>query len=171
MATHLDSFKNSMRAGLFRRTQSHVLVVDPAIHSMGGHHYVAMERLCFELHRLSTQFTCLGSTFADEQTRKNLPVRPCFSETIYGRTDWTMAEFRRRAELMAGELTRAIKWQRPNLVVLPTCDQVVAYALALAIRRSWRPWRPKVLLWSLFPPAPDWVREEYAEALKHFVRP
>jgi glycosyltransferase involved in cell wall biosynthesis len=149
---------------LLPRLQSHVLIVDPAIHSLGGHHYVAVERLDHEIRGLSLRFTCLGSRNVDVHTRKELRVRPCFSETIYGRTDWTVTEFRRRAEAMANELMSAVRWRRPKLVVLPTCDQVVAYAVALASKRSWTGWRPTVLLWLLFPPDSDRVREEYKQA-------
>lgn len=140
-----------------------MLIVDPAIRSLGGHHYVAMQRLHRELHDMSLSFRALGSAQVDLHIRKELGVRPCFSETIYGRTIWTGSEFRRRAEAMAKELMRAVRWRRPDLVVVPTCDQVIALALGLALKRLWIRWRPKILLWLLFPPESDGVADEYRE--------
>ena len=141
-----------------------VLIVDPAIHSLGGHHFVAMERLSLELDELSVPYRSLGASSVDSRVRKALGVSRCFSESIYGRTDWTKAEFRRRAKAMARDLARCVRWHRPNLVILPTCDQVLALALALAVNKAWSSWRPNVLLWLLFPPDRPGALEEYREA-------
>lgn len=153
-----------MVSRLLSKATPHVLIVDPAIHSLGGHHYVAMERLTTELDELSVSYGCLGAASVDIRVREALGVNRCFSESIYGRTDWTMPEFQRRAKAMARDLARKVRWRRPDLVILPTCDQVLTLALALAINNAWRRWRPNVLLWLLFPPDQPGALAEYREA-------
>lgn len=130
------------------------LIVDPAIHSMGGHHYTAMLRLSSDLDGLSIPHICLGARSAEEEVCAAFDLRRCFSESIYGRSDWTRVEFHRRAQSMARDLARAVRWQwpRPDLLVLPSCDQVLALGLAKALARSAVRWRPRVVLWLLFPP-------------------
>lgn len=121
---------------------------------MGGHHYTAMLRLSSDLDGLSIPHTCLGARSAEEDVCAAFDLRRCFSESIYGRSDWTRAELHRRAQSMARDLSRAVRWQwpRPDLLVLPSCDQVLALALAKALARSFARWRPRVVLWLLFPP-------------------
>lgn len=147
-----------------RKYAFQAVIADPALHSLGGHHYVASERLSLELSRLSAKHLILGAKGADDEVFRILGARNSFSELIYGRTDRSDAEFNRRASALARDLLRAVRWQWPDLLVLPTCDQVVAYATALALGKSLARWRPTVLLWLLFPPDDEQSWEEYRKA-------
>jgi len=40
------------------------LIVDPAVHSRGGHHHAAVKRLQTELAQLGIKAPCLGSAYA-----------------------------------------------------------------------------------------------------------
>jgi hypothetical protein len=136
-----------------KRSNLEALVIDPALHSMGGHHYVAMERLLAELDALGLKRRALGSRYADRRVTMALGVKPSFQHSIYGREKWTNIEFQEHVEDTEATLSHRVGRlaRRPALVILPCCDQVLAAALAACIR-SYRGWRPYVLLWLLFPP-------------------
>ncbi|MFZ5780045.1 MAG: glycosyltransferase family 4 protein [Pseudomonadota bacterium] len=131
-----------------------VLIVDPGLRSMGGHHYSAVNRLRSELARLGAKVRCLGSAYADVGVIADLACTPTFSRSVYGRTYARRGEFRECVEETERELHAA--WFRadepPGLVVLPCCDQVLACALAQVLRRSWRHAPPRVLMWILYGP-------------------
>jgi glycosyltransferase involved in cell wall biosynthesis len=133
------------------------LILDPALHSMGGHHYSAMQRLMSELTSLGVQHEALGSANADDQVKSMLGVRPCFTSSVYGRTAWTHQEFLRHVEDTGTELARYLRWkrQRPDLLILPCCDQVLALALAKYIGMSGSRWQPHILSWLLLAPNPQ----------------
>jgi glycosyltransferase involved in cell wall biosynthesis len=136
------------------RAGPRALIVDPALHSMGGHHHSAFLRLSRDLDELGVPHECLGSAVADEHVRHMLGVYPCFTESIYGRTEWTYSEFRRRVKLTGTELKRALRWQwkKPDLIILPCGDQVLTLAVAEVIRRYSHRWEPHVVVWLLFGP-------------------
>ena len=69
------------------------LIIDPALHSMGGHHYTAVQRLQSEFGRLGIDAPCLGSFYADRQARQELACRPTFRRSVYGRSYATAGEF------------------------------------------------------------------------------
>jgi glycosyltransferase involved in cell wall biosynthesis len=130
-----------------------VLIIDPALHSMGGHHYTAVQRLQAELAQLGIDAPCLGSVFADRQVVDELACTPTFTHSVYGRTYATPAEFGISVEGTLRELARAMRWRTtPDLIVLPCCDQVLATALARNLRAAWSTMRPRVLLWLLYGP-------------------
>lgn len=131
-----------------------VLIVDPALRAMGGHHYNAVQRLQAELAKLGVKTRCLGSAYADVGVVSDLACTPTFSRSVYGRTYAGRNEFRESVEETEQELRAA--WPQangpPDLVVLPCCDQVLASALARHLTRSWRDARPRVLMWILYGP-------------------
>ena len=126
------------------------LIIDPALHSMGGHHYNATLALKAKLGALGIDHDCLGSAYADEQAIRELGCTPCFTRSVYGRAYDTPEEFERQVATTLGELSRALERRpRADLLVLPCCDQVLAFALAryLRFRRA-----PHLLLWTLYAP-------------------
>lgn len=143
------------------------LIVDPALRSMGGHHYNATLTLKEELSVLGIDHACLGSAFADTQVTQELGCTPCFTKSVYGRTYQEPREFRDGVRLTRTELGVALDggallkgMSSPDLLILPCCDQVLALAVAQHLRRSWfanalrgrfrRP--PHILFWVLFGP-------------------
>ncbi len=134
-----------------RRHVRRALILDPALHSLGGHHYTAVEQLQRELRRLDIGFHVLGSAYADERVRGTLGVLPCFQHSIYGREDSSSAGFAERVKASADSLDRMLpRLFKPDLVIMPACDQILTAALAGCMRRWWH--RPRVLLWLLYPP-------------------
>ena len=136
------------------------LVIDPALHSRGGHHYNAAERLLAELRRLDVDARCLASASADGQVTGALSARPVFTQSVYGRS-YAAGEFAEAVDRADRELSKALGrlGGLPDMVVLPCCDAVLAAALARQIRRAW--WRspPRLVAWILYGPhhlkAPD----------------
>lgn len=126
------------------------LIIDPALHSMGGHHYNATHALRAKLSALGVEHDCLGSANADAQTVRDLGCTPCFTQAVYGRTYEAPEEFEQRVQTVLKELSDALK-QRPkvDLIILPCCDQVLAFALARYFR--FRP-APHLVLWALYAP-------------------
>lgn len=126
------------------------LIIDPALHSMGGHHYNATHALRAKLSALGVEHDCLGSANADAQTVRDLGCTPCFTQAVYGRTYQAPEEFERRVQTVLKELSDALK-QRPkfDLIILPCCDQVLAFALARYFRFGPA---PHLLLWVLYAP-------------------
>ena len=56
------------------------LIIDPAVHSLGGHHFNAVQRLQDELGKLGVAAPCLGSAYADrrviERARLHADIHP-----------------------------------------------------------------------------------------------
>lgn len=130
------------------------LIVDPALHSMGGHHYNATQALTAELAALGIDHACLASSSADAQVRKELGGVPCFTTSVYGRTYRDAREFRDKVRQTHREFSRALRRHgpSPDLLILPCCDQVLALAVARRFRWNWLRRPPRVLLWLLFGP-------------------
>lgn len=130
------------------------LIVDPAVHSLGGHHYNTVERLQRELARLGVVAPCLGSAQADETTRQALACTPVFSRSVYGRQDDDDRTFPAEVARVERELAQALAAHAvPDLLILPCADTVLAAALARLLRHG-RHRRPRVLLWLLYGPHP-----------------
>jgi glycosyltransferase involved in cell wall biosynthesis len=132
------------------RTAMRALIIDPALHSMGGHHYNATLALKAKLGALGIDHDCLGSAYADEQAIRELGCAPCFTRSVYGRLYDKPEEFERQVRTTLDELSRALERRpRADLLVMPCCDQVLAFALAryLRFRRA-----PHLLLWALYAP-------------------
>ena len=131
-----------------------VLIVDPGLHSVGGHHYNAVERLQREFSMFCFESRCFGSAQADLHTRRTLDCLPVFSRSVYGRRYFTDDEFASAVRGTAKEFSGALRAARfwPDLIVLPSCDQVMAAALAKVLAR--RPGRrsPVLLIWLLYAP-------------------
>lgn len=137
------------------------LIVDPAIHSRGGHHYAAIERLQAELARLGIEAPCLGSIAATPDVVRSLDCTATFTSPVYGRDYDGPREFQGRVDRTSRELTRALRelgtW--PDILILPCCDQVLAASVARVLRRHPLKPPPRVLMWMLYGPhhqlAPD----------------
>lgn len=138
------------------------LIIDPAVHSLGGHHFNAVQRLQGELGRLGVAAPCLGSAYADRRVVEELACTPTFTQSVYGRSYATPAEFDDSVAETGRQLAEALRRSGgPDLIILPCCDQVLAMTLARRLKRSWS-WsqaRPHILLWLLYGPhhlkAPD----------------
>ncbi|GEP52835.1 glycosyltransferase [Reyranella soli] len=128
------------------------LIIDPAVHSLGGHHFNAVQRLQGELAGLGVAAPCLGSAYADRRVVDELACTPTFTKSVYGRSYATPAEFADSVEETGRQLAGAMRRSgMPDLIILPCCDQVSAMALARQLKRSWLR-RPRVLLWLLYGP-------------------
>lgn len=130
-----------------------VLIVDPALRSMGGHHYNAVQRLQHELAALGVEAPCLGSAYADRTAIDGLLCNPVFTRSVYGRSYGDPREFARDVAETGRQLAQALRRSGvPDLVILPCCDQVLAAALACHLKRLRSTARPHVLLWLLYGP-------------------
>lgn len=58
-----------------------MFIVDPAVHSRGGHHYVAIDRLQAELSRLGIDAACLGSAVASPDVVRALDFTATFTRS------------------------------------------------------------------------------------------
>ncbi len=139
------------------------MIIDPALQGIGGHHYSAAERLAAETGAVGGGYRILCSSRADSNVISTLKAERCFSESIYGRTDAGMLEFERRAKAISKDLVRMVRWTRPDLLILPTCDPVLLHAAALSIR-SIGGWQPTILAWFLYPPEDAQAQAEYRVA-------
>ena len=137
------------------------LIVDPAIHSRGGHHHAAIERLQAELARLGIDAPCFGSVAATPDVVRVLDCTAAFTSPVYGRDYGGPREFQGRVDRTSRELSRALRrlgaW--PDILILPCCDQVLAASVARVLRRHSLKPPPQVLMWLLYGPhhqlAPD----------------
>lgn len=148
-------------------------IIDPALQGIGGHHYSAAESLVAELVAGGVDYRILCSSRADANVIGALKGERCFSESIYGRTDTGILEFERRAKALSKDLARMVRWTRPDLLILPTCDQVLLYAASLSIK-SIGGWHPTILAWFLYPPDGPPGQAEYrvaGESLKSVLNP
>lgn len=129
------------------------LIIDPAVHSLGGHHFNAVQRLQDELAGLGVAAPCLGSAYADRRVVEELSCTPTFTRSVYGRTYAAPSEFADGVEETGRQLAEAMRRSgTPDLIILPCCDQVTAMALARPLKRSWSRSRPRLLLWLLYGP-------------------
>lgn len=130
------------------------LIVDPAIHSRGGHHYAAVDRLQAELDRLGIDAACLGSIAATPDVARALDCTATFTGPVYGRDYASPREFEARVAQTSRELARALKhlgiW--PDILILPCCDQVLAASVSRILKRHPLKPPPQVLLWLLYGP-------------------
>jgi glycosyltransferase involved in cell wall biosynthesis len=134
------------------RPDMKALIIDPAVRSLGGHHFNAVQRLQRELAALGVAAPCLGSAYADRRVIEELTCTPTFTRSVYGRSYATSAEFADSVEETGRQLAEAMRRSgTPDLIILPCCDQVSAMALARQLKRAWsRP--PRLLLWLLYGP-------------------
>jgi glycosyltransferase involved in cell wall biosynthesis len=129
------------------------VIADPALHSMGGHHFSAMLRLRAELSALGVDHACLVSTAADARVTADLGCTPCFTRSVYGRGYQDRREFADSVRQTHRELSRALRGAAPpDLLILPCCDQVLALAVARYFRWTWFRRPPRIVLWLLFGP-------------------
>ena len=129
------------------------LIIDPAVHSMGGHHYNAVQRLQDELRKLGVEAPCLGSAYADRRVIQELACTPTFTQSVYGRS-YATGEFAESVEEASRQLTQAMRRLSgaPDLIILPCCDQVLAAAVARYLKSIRFGPRPHLLLWLLYGP-------------------
>lgn len=129
------------------------LIIDPAVRSLGGHHFNAVQRLQGELAGLGVAAPCLGSAYADRRVVEELTCTPTFTRSVYGRSYAASGEFDDSVEETSRQLAEAMRRSgSPDLIILPCCDQVSAMALARQLKRSWSRPRPRLLLWLLYGP-------------------
>lgn len=145
------------------------LIVDPAIHSRGGHHYAAIDRLQTELALLGFDAPCLASVAVTPDVVRALDCSATFTGPVYGRVYASPTEFEARVVQTSRELTRALKrlgtW--PDLLILPCCDQVLAASVARVLRRHPLRPPPQVLMWLLYGPHHQLSPEDPASIVHH----
>jgi glycosyltransferase involved in cell wall biosynthesis len=131
-----------------------ILIVDPAVHSKGGHHYNAVLRLQSDLAELGLEAPCLGSAYADAQVVRELACTPTFTRSVYGRSYASPSEFTESVEETSRNLAQALTrhGRGVDLLILPCCDQVLAASIARNLGRTWFRSAPHVLLWLLYAP-------------------
>ena len=131
-----------------------VLIIDPAVHSQGGHHYNAVQRLQSELAKLGLAAPCLGSAYANAQVASALDCTPTFTRSVYGRSYAAPTEFADSVEETSRNLAQALarRGRGADLLILPCCDQVLAAAVARNFTRTRFRAAPHVLLWLLYGP-------------------
>lgn len=131
-----------------------VLIVDPGVHSRGGHHYNAVVRLQRELAKLGLAAPCLGSAYANAEVVRDLACTPTFTRSIYGRSYESPREFADSVEEAGRNLAQSLARHGRNadLLVLPCCDQVLAASIASTFARTRFRSPPHVLLWLLYGP-------------------
>lgn len=130
------------------------LIVDPAVHSPGGHHYAAVDRLQVELAGVGIDAPCLGSVAAIPDVIRTLNCTAIFGSPVYGRDYRNPTEFRDLVDRTTRELSRGLRrlgtW--PDILILPCCDQVLAASVANVLRRHSLKPPPQVLMWLLYGP-------------------
>lgn len=131
-----------------------ILIIDPGVHSKGGHHYNAVVRLQRELATLGVEVPCLGSAYANEEVVRDLACTPTFTRSVYGRSYVTPQEFAESVEETSRNLAQALArhGRTADLLILPCCDQVLAASVARQFGRSRFRAPPHVLLWLLYGP-------------------
>ncbi|MGD9879547.1 glycosyltransferase family 4 protein [Reyranella sp.] len=131
-----------------------ILIVDPGVHSRGGHHYNAVQRLQRELAALELAAPCLGSAYADAEVVRDLVCTPTFTRSVYGRSYEDPREFADSVDEASRNLAQALvrHGRNADLLVLPCCDQVLAASIARAFGRTRFRSPPHVLLWLLYGP-------------------
>jgi glycosyltransferase involved in cell wall biosynthesis len=128
------------------------LIVDPAVHSMGGHHFNAVQRLQDEMRKLGVDAPCLGSANADGRVIRELACTPTFTRSVYGRS-YAAGEFAGSVEEASRQLAQAMRRRpTPDLILLPCCDQVLAAAIARYLKSIRFGPRPHLLVWLLYGP-------------------
>jgi len=130
------------------------LIIDPALRSMGGHHYNAAVRLQGELSKLGINAQCLGSAYADQDVVRELGCMPSFTKSVYGRSYSHPGEFAQSVEETSRQLSQALRRQGAlaDMLVLPCCDQVVVAAVARHLKRRRFAPAPHIVLWLLYGP-------------------
>jgi glycosyltransferase involved in cell wall biosynthesis len=131
-----------------------ILILDPGVHSKGGHHYNAVVRLQSELAKLGLAVPCLGSAYANAEVVRDLACTPTFTRSVYGRSYVTPQEFAESVEETSRNLAQALArhGRTADLLILPCCDQVLAASVARHFGRSRFRAAPHVLLWLLYGP-------------------
>lgn len=131
-----------------------ILIIDPGVHSKGGHHYNAVVRLQSELAKLGLEAPCLGSAYASAEVVRNLACTPTFTRSVYGRSYAAPQEFAESVEEASRNLAQALArhGRTADLLILPCCDQVLAATIARHFGRSRFRAAPHVLLWLLYGP-------------------
>lgn len=134
------------------------VVLDPALHSMGGHHHSAYLRLGQELTERAVEHRYLVSNRANDGLRVDAHVRATFSRCVYGRTNWTHLQFSDDVDTTLFELRKGMGGtaQHAGAFILPCADQVLTLALARYLGSVDRQWAPQVLIWLLY--GPHWKR-------------
>ena len=110
------------------------LIIDPAVHSLGGHHFNAVQRLQDELRRTGRDAPCLGSAYADRRVVEELACTPTFTRSVYGGLRHARRVRRqRRGDRPATGAGDAPVRSTPDLIILPCCDQVLGDGAGAAV--------------------------------------
>lgn len=134
------------------------VILDPALHSMGGHHHSAYLRLRHELTERAVRFRYLVSNRADRSLRLDADVRPTFSRCVYGRSNWSHSQFHDDVDITFSELKKGLSRGAENAAffIVPCADQVLTLALARYLTIRDRSFAPQLLIWLLY--GPHWKR-------------
>jgi glycosyltransferase involved in cell wall biosynthesis len=131
-----------------------VLIVDPSLRSADGHHLGVLDRYRTELAKLGLGSVSLVSHFMPEELARKQRALPTFERSIYGRTQWTHAEFEDGAQIFCDDLCRQMRALRlrPDIVIFPAADQATILGLARYLQRCGPGKPPEILLWLMMAP-------------------
>ena len=153
-----------------------ILIIDPALKSSVGHHITAARRLYVAAGAVGFETHFLCSMRARRYVYQEFSAAPIFSTDIYRRKVYNHRSFEKG---VARTLRDLMKWNSPfcldaDIIILPTCDQVLAKALGRYLSMAPAGKRPAVMAWFLLPPdflssraAPS---EEFTQAAEHETR-
>jgi glycosyltransferase involved in cell wall biosynthesis len=135
-------------------TKPAVLIVDPSLRSADGHHLGVLERYRMELAKLGVGSVSLVSRFMPEELARKERALPTFERSIYGRTQWTHAEFEDCAQKFCDDLCRQMRALRlrPDIMIFPAADQATILGLARYLQEFGPRKPPEILLWLMMAP-------------------
>lgn len=131
-----------------------VLLLDPALKSNAGHHITAARRLILATQRIGAKTNILCSVRVRKQIREEFSAIPVFSTDVYRRKTYGRKSFEKATNKILRDLLR---WCNPlhfdtDIILIPTCDQVLAMALGRYLAMAPTRNRPGVMAWLLLPP-------------------
>lgn len=122
-----------------------VAIIDPSLHRVAGHHFSAMRRFA----NVCADVGCSVEVYASLRMQEcGYPVTSTFRASAYSRKTGSSHEFSYLVKMTETDLGKQMQ-DLPGLLILPTCDEVLAQALSRIIRRSGA--RPNVLAWVVLP--------------------
>jgi glycosyltransferase involved in cell wall biosynthesis len=131
-----------------------VLIVDPSLRSADGHHLGVLDRYRMELAKLGLGSVSFVSRFMSEELAHRVHAVPTFERSIYGRTEWTHAEFEEDAQKFRDDLRAQMQALRlrPDIVIFPAADQATILGLAQYLQQFGPRKPPEILLWLMMAP-------------------
>ncbi|MEL6773532.1 MAG: glycosyltransferase [Pseudomonadota bacterium] len=132
-------------------TKTKAYILDPALRRPAGHHLNA----AMTLRQIWPRETrLLGARRARREVVSAANAERVFRVCAYDRRTYDAREFKALVDITFSDLLAAVRPSRfePDVILLPTCDEVLAKALARFLERV-RPRRtPIIAAWAILPP-------------------